>query len=116
MKTLILLSLIIVGCSSKPFIPDLNANQKSIRVGKADPNDNMELIGEINVISGNGCGYAGNRGTLGDAYTLLKYKADEIGAAYVQIITITEPHREYDHICFDNEYKVTGMAFKPKDK
>lgn len=106
---LILVSGIMYGCATAKGIP-LNAGADKIEIGKRDPDSNMMSIGPIEVIHGSGCGGFGAKGTYEGAYNMLRNKALSMGAAYVQLITITEPHSEYG--CYDNKFVIRGLAFK----
>jgi S1-C subfamily serine protease len=59
---------------------------------------------------GSGCGLIGSRGTPERAYIQLKNHAAALGADYVQIYSIIEPHISGE--CFSNVFSITGMAYK----
>jgi len=55
-------------------------------------------------------GVYGTRGNYEGAYSLLRNKAVTLGADYVQVVRITEPHLAGP--CFRNEYIINGIAYK----
>jgi hypothetical protein len=82
-----------------------------VQVGRSDPTDNYEQIGPITAADGNGCGLYGRRGTYDNAVNALRVKAVSMGADYVSITTITEPHLANPN-CFANPYVISGMAYR----
>jgi S1-C subfamily serine protease len=52
----------------------------------------------------------GSRGTPERAYTKLKNHAAALGADYIQIYSISEPHLSGN--CFSNVFTISGMAYK----
>lgn len=96
-KYLIILFLTpLLGCGtvSPAEIEPLLTGAEQIKVGKSDPLDNYIEVGPISVKHGHGCGHFGDRGSYEGAITMLKNKAKEIDADYIQIMTITEPNLE----------------------
>jgi S1-C subfamily serine protease len=81
-----------------------------IRTGKADPSGNAKELGPVTGANGAGCGLYGYRGTYERAYTQLKNNAAALGADYVQIYSISEPHLSGG--CFVNVFSISGMAYK----
>ncbi|TRZ89904.1 MAG: hypothetical protein D4R88_04580 [Methanosarcinales archaeon] len=106
---LLVFSLFVLGGCAAPQVR-LTAGAEVVRVAKADPPDNYEDIGPVSGFDGEGCGGFGYLGTYERAITNIKNRAYSLGADYVQIFTITEPH--YRPNCFDNEYKLSGTAYK----
>src|SRR5262249_50408712 len=104
---LALLALLILGCAATVT---LAPNASDIRTGKADPSGNARQLGPVTGTDGSGCGLIGYRGTPERAYTKLKNHAAALGADYVQIYSILEPHMSGD--CFSNVFTISGMAYK----
>lgn len=67
-------------------------------------------MGHLTGSDGSGCGAFGSRGTYEGTVNSLKNQAHAIGADFVQIFTITEPH--FRPGCFDNVYTISGSAYK----
>jgi hypothetical protein len=88
----------------------LRPEAMKVVVGKNDPTDIFSEVGPVSGYDGNGCGGFGHRGTYERAMIDIKNKASELGGDYVQLFTITEPH--FRPGCFDNEYKLSGTAYK----
>ena len=99
---------ILVGCVAEP-IP-LNPAAFQIRIGKSDPGEGYIEVGPVTATHGGGCGGFGSRGTYEGAYAILKNKAATLGADYVQIYTVSEPHPAGG--CFVNAYTITGTAYR----
>ena len=110
-KLLIIVVLAVVavsGCARKPIRLSPGANV--VKVAKSDPTDNFTEVGPVSGFHGNGCGGFGRLGSYEGAVTDLKNKAHSMGADYVQIMTISEPHAAPG--CFVNTYKISGTAYK----
>ncbi len=99
----------VLACAGTPVV--MTPEGERIRVGRSDPSDNYELIGPVTAHDGNGCGLYGRRGTHDNAITALRVKAATMGADYVAITTITEPHLA-NPSCFANPYTISGMAYR----
>ena len=99
----------VLACASIPV--QITPEGEHVVVGRSDPTDNYELIGPITVHDGNGCGLYVRRGTHDNAITALRVKVAIVGADYVAITTITEPHLANPN-CFANPYIVSGMAYR----
>lgn len=97
-----------IGCASKR-IP-LDDNLSNLTINKNHPGNDYIELGLVSGVNGSGCGIFGRRGTYEGALTVLHNKASHLGANYVQIIAIQEPHIVTD--CMDNEFKIIGKAFK----
>jgi hypothetical protein len=105
----VLLCLGLAGCATAPLV-SLNPGAEVVRVAKADPSDNYQEVGPVSGYDGSGCGYYGYCGSYERAMINLKNRANKMGADYVQIFTITEPHLDSD--CYNNIYKISGTAYK----
>ncbi len=99
----------IFGCATAS-VPDLGKKESQIRVGKTHPGPNYEEIGPIEGTNGHGCGGLGAKGTFDGAVSALKIKAARVGASFVQIDTMIEPHHE--PMCLDNQFVIRGTAFR----
>ena len=106
---LIAIGLGILACAS-PVI-QLTPAAERVEVGRSDPSDNYEFIGGVTARDGNGCGLYGRRGNYDNAVTALRVKAAKLGADYVSIMTITQPHMANPK-CFSNPYIISGMAYR----
>lgn len=98
------------GCHHATKPVQLRPGAEAVKVAKSDPTDNFAEVGPVSGFSGRGCGGFGHMGSYEDAVTDLKNRANAMGADYVQIMTITEPHSEPN--CYDNRYKISGTAYK----
>jgi hypothetical protein len=107
-RTLILFPLLLIGCFATAATPALLAGSERIRIGKSDPAGLVEL-GPIEAVHGSGCGGFGEKGTYDGAVTVLRNEAARMGASYVEIFTLTEPHSETG--CFDNRFVIRGTAW-----
>jgi S1-C subfamily serine protease len=105
---ILLLVMLVVGCATTPAV--LSPGASDVRMGKADPPINAKELGPVKGSNGAGCGLYGYRGTYERAYIQLKNAAPALGANYVQIYTISEPHLSGD--CFVNVFSISGMAYR----
>jgi len=105
---LVLLAILTVGCARTPLL--LSPDASDVRTGKADPIGNARELGPVTATDGSGCGLYGYRGTYERAYIQLKNNAAALGANYVQIYSISEPHLSGG--CFVNVFSISGMAYK----
>ena len=99
--------LVLISCTAKP-IP-LGSQALQIRTGKFDPGEGYIEVGPITATHGGGCGIYGSLGSYEGAYAILKNKAATLGADYVQIYKIIEPHSEIG--CYNKAYTITGTAY-----
>jgi S1-C subfamily serine protease len=100
--------MLLSGCATTPVVLSSDAND--IRTGKADPGGNAKELGPVTGTDGTGCGLYGSRGTYERAYIRLKNNAAALGANYVQIYSMAEPH--LSGRCFVNVFSISGMAYK----
>lgn len=108
LKPASVLLLVLAGCAASPGALETGATK--IRVAKADPPENYEELGPVSGSNGSGCGGYGAQGSYEGAVTDLKNQAFKIGADFVQIMTVTEPHVR--PFCFDNVYRISGNAYR----
>jgi hypothetical protein len=104
------LALVAVGCVHAPPPAVLTEAGERVRVGKSDPDPGLEPIGAIYVTHGDSCGHFGYLGDYGQAQVILRNKAGEQRADYVQIVTVSLPHMAF--MCHDNRLEIQGMMFK----
>ena len=81
-----------------------------MRTGPQPPGAAYEEAGAITATHGGGCGLYGWRGNYEGAYTLLRNKAAQLGADYVQILRLTGPHME--GICAQKGFVIDGIAYR----
>ena len=106
----ILLVPILAGCASTPQITLIDG-AINVRVAKSDPPlDNYQEVGPVYAAHGKGCGAWGYFGTYEGAMTVLKNRAYEMGADYVQLFRISEPRAIGG--CSFNVYELTGTAYR----
>ncbi len=102
-----LVALLIVGCSAAQVA--VAPDSVNVRTGAQPPTGAYREVGAVTATHGGGCGLYGSRGSYEGAYTLLRNKAARLGANYVQILRITEPHLE--GICAHRAYTIDGLAY-----
>jgi hypothetical protein len=105
------LFVLLVACSTTPPQVKLTPQAANVRTGKDDPPAELVEAGPVEATHGSGCGGFGKVGTYEGAYTLLRNKAASLGATYVRITTITEPHPEGD--CYSDAFVIRGIAYRP---
>lgn len=105
---LLLVTLLLGGCAAAEVAVAPAA--LDARTGSEPPIEPYQEMGAITASHGDGCGGFGTRGNYEGAYTLLRNKAATLGADYVRILRITEPHPV--GVCFRNEYTIDGIAYR----
>lgn len=85
-----------------------------VRVGTLEPGYSFEELGPISATHGRGCGLYGYQGSYEGAYELLRQRAASMGADYVRILRMTEPHLASAN-CYDNRYTIAGTAYRRGD-
>src|SRR5262249_38183364 len=98
----------VAGCAAS----QISVVPEAIDVGTGTraPAGRYEQLGAITAKHGGGCGLYGARGNLEGAYTILRNRAAQLGANYVQVLRITEPHLE--PFCFNQGYVIDGLAYR----
>ena len=111
--TILLLMIGFITTSCFPTTPPrtMTSGAESVRIGRDNPPEGMTEIGPIEGTDGHGCGGFGERGTYDNAVIALKNEAVSLGATYVQILMVTEPHSEGGG-CFRNKFVIRGMAYR----
>ena len=79
-------------------------------VGSRPPEGAYDQLGAITATHGGGCGLYGTGGNYEGAYTIVRNRALELAANYVQILKITEP--QYKGICYHRGYVIDAMAYR----
>ncbi len=87
--TLLVTILLAGGCSAAQIAVAPDATR--VRTGSRPPDGAYDQLGAITATHGGGCGLYGTRSNLEGAYTILRNKAAQLGADYVQILAVTEP-------------------------
>lgn len=106
-----LLSSLIIGCSAvSPKTYDDGASE--IKVDKAKPSNNYEVIGAVTGIDGRGCGSFGYEGSYDRALIDLQNKINTLHGEYGQITTVVKPHLDDGGGCFKNEFEIRAVAYK----
>lgn len=100
--------LILVGCTASTIA--MRPESADVQIGNTPPGNGFTLLGAISAKHGGGCGLYGAQGNFEGAVNILRNKASERGADYVQIINKKGEHMA--GLCLDRAYIVDGFAFK----
>ena len=100
--------LTLAGCAAAPVA--IAPDAVTVRTGTEVPPEPYLELGAITASHGGGCGGFGTQGNYEGAYTILRNKAVALGANYVRVLRIIEPHLV--GLCQDNEYRVEGIAYR----
>jgi len=103
-----LLAIVMVCGACAPTI-QLTTTAHGVVVAHQPPPASSRNLGLVIATHGNGCGFVGLRGTEEGALALLKNKAADMGADYVQIEKMIAPHRGPG--CLHNEYRIEGTSY-----
>jgi hypothetical protein len=98
------------SCGGKASVEPLSAEATAVTVRKGDAPPGSQEVGTIEGEHGSGCGAFGEKGTYEGAMNALREKAVSLGADYVALISVTEPHRSGE--CFDQRFTLRGLAYK----
>ena len=102
------LATLLAGCIEAD-LPQLTTAGTVVATGKSDPAPGTQELGPIEASNGSGCGWFGARGNFEGAMVDLRNRAAAMGANYVQIFTLTEPHGS--GFCFIDAFTIRGLAF-----
>ena len=100
--------LLLVGCTASQVA--MRPDSANVQVGSNPPGSDYIQVGPITAKHGGGCGYFGSKGDFEGAMTILRNKAAERGANYVQILMRQDEH--LDGVCLDRGYAIDGYAYK----
>ena len=101
--------ILLVSCS-RPVITILVPGANQIELSNSSPPIGYDMIGSVTGTDGEGCGIFGYNGTYERASIDIRNTARSIGADYIQITGIMEPHSEI--FCYDNNFVLYGIAYK----
>ena len=105
----VLISMVVLaGCSAGNV--DIRPESVNIQVGNDPPGDGFVQLAPITAKHGGGCGLYGAQGDFEGAMNILRNKAAERGAVYVQIIRQQGEHMA--GLCLDRAYVIDGLAYK----
>jgi len=111
-SSVLIATCLLAACAAGPVT--LTRDGQRVQVGKSDPDRSQyDEIATVEAVHGSGCGGFGTQGSYEGAYSLLRNKAAEKGADYVELLTVTEPHS--DGKCANNEFSMRGIAFRKRD-
>ncbi len=99
---------LLAGCAASQVA--IAPDAARVKTGSQPPVGQFEQLGVITAKHGGGCGLYGVGGDLEGAYTILRNRAAQLGADYVQILRVTGPHME--GICHDRAFVIDGLAYK----
>ncbi|MGD8241997.1 MAG: hypothetical protein PVG19_10245 [Desulfobacterales bacterium] len=106
----LIISSLLIGCTAGEVM--MKPGSTSIQVGNNPPGEDFIQIGPITARHGGGCGIYGSQGDYEGAMNILRNKAHERGADYVQIIRQQGEHMT--GLCLDRAYVIDGFAYKAK--
>lgn len=101
-------AMVFAGCAAAQVSVAPDAIQ--VRTGTLTPSGRYEQLEAITAQHGGGCGLYGVRGNLEGAYSVLRNRAVQLGANYVQILRVTEPHLE--PFCMNQAFVIDGLAYR----
>lgn len=107
---LVVLALLVSACRPKPAVSDAPDRSDEVAAEKADPPAGAREIGPVEAMDGGGCGMLGVTGTYAGALRAVKNKAVAMGATYVKIVALVEPHETAG--CWDKGYTIRGVAYQ----
>jgi hypothetical protein len=102
----------LLRCAPAPPV-GVSAAAAEVRTGKADPGEGYQELGAVTATHGGGCGMFGHAGSYEGATALIKQKAALLGADYVQIYQIVEPHPEMGCGMFKG-FTIRGTAYRQR--
>jgi len=102
----------LLGCAPAPPVV-VSPGASEVRTGKADPGEGSQELGPITATHGGGCGMFGHEGSYEGATALLKQQAARMGADYVQIYQIVEPHWQVGCGMYKG-FTIRGTAYRQR--
>lgn len=105
---LLIIGGLLLGCSASEVT--MKPSAVKVQVGTAPPGEGFAQIGPITARHGGGCGLYGSQGDYEGAMNILRNKAGERDADYVQIISEQGEHMTGS--CLDRAYVINGFAYK----
>jgi len=109
-KIVFVLSLTFVLSACTASSVKMHPGSENVQIGTAAPEAGYSMLGPISAKHGGGCGLYGAEGDFAGAMNILRNKAAEMGADYVQIIRQQGEHMS--GLCLDRAYDIDGLAFK----
>ena len=82
----------------------------AVTLNAAAPPAGYEKLKELQVVSGQGCGLLGERGSPEGAEAKMRSEAAKLGASYVQLIKAEKP--PINHQCAEHAHKLSGVAYR----
>lgn len=107
---LLFFAVLVSACRPKPAVSDAPDRSDEVAAEKADPPAGAHEIGPVEAMDGGGCGMLGVTGSYDGALRAVKNKAVAMGANYVKIVTLVEPHETAG--CWDKGYTIRGVAYQ----
>jgi S1-C subfamily serine protease len=104
----LIITLLLAGCAATNVA--VRPSSVNVQVGHSSPGEGYDQLGPITAKHGGGCGLYGAQGDFEGAMNILRNKADERGADYVQIISQQGEHMT--GLCLDRSYVINGFAYK----
>lgn len=101
-------ALLLVGCAASKVA--MRPESLNVQVGTSPPGEGYSQLSPITAKHGGGCGLYGAQGSFEGAMNILRNKAAEHGADYVQIIRQQGEHMA--GLCLDRAYVIDGFAYK----
>jgi hypothetical protein len=102
----------LMGCAPAPPVV-VSPGAGEVRTGKADPGEGYQELGPVTATHGGGCGMFGHEGAYEGATALMKQKAALMGADYVQIYQIIEPHPKIGCGVYKG-FTIRGTAYRQR--
>jgi hypothetical protein len=98
----------LVGCTASQV--QTTPKSLNVQIGSNVPSGNAKFLGPITARHGGGCGLYGAEGNFQGAMTILRNKAAEMEANFVQILRQQGEHMT--GLCLDRGYTIDGMAYQ----
>lgn len=108
-SVLVLAAALVLACRPRPAVSDAPDRSDEIEAQKADAPPGSHAIANVEAIDGGGCGMLGVIGNYAGALRAVKNKAIDMGANYVKIVEVIEPHNVAG--CYDKAFTIRGVAY-----